>query len=382
MVQAAQDVGPHKGGARVVATVEKQRAQRRPRSETPSGCAAVAFGCAGTALSEAERSFLREARPYAFILFARNVETPGQVKALVSDLREAAGWDAPVMIDQEGGRVARLGPPHWRKHPSIGALCARADAPMDGTIPWPDSTLWEALALRGRLIADELHDLGIDLVCAPVLDLRLPGADLIIGDRAFGADPAKIAARGQALCAGLEAGGVTPIIKHIPGHGRAQVDSHEALPVVDASRSELEADFAPFAALRDKPAAMTAHILYTALDADRPATMSPVVIDEVIRGEIGFEGVLMSDDISMGALEGGVGARAASAVAAGCDIALHCNGRLDEMQEIMAEVPTMSAASLTRSDAMQARRLPPEPFDRLQASARLSQLEREAIAHE
>ncbi len=365
----------------MIASAEKQRAQRKPKSETPSDSAAAAFGCSGLRLDENERSFLREARPYGFILFARNVETPGQVRALVSELRETVGWDAPVMIDQEGGRVARLRAPHWRKHLPVGALCRRVDAPAQpsGSV-WSEERLWEALALRGRLIADELHGLGIDLVCAPVLDLRLEGADPIVGDRALGSDPAAVAARGEVLCAGFEAGGVTPIIKHIPGHGRAHVDSHAALPVVEASREELDADFAPFAALSDKPAAMTAHIVYRALDAERPATMSPAVIDTLIRGEIGFDGLLMSDDIGMGALEGPIGRRAAEAVEAGCDIALHCSGRLDEMQEVMNEVASMSAASLIRSDAMTARRLPPEPFDRLAASARLDALEREALS--
>jgi beta-N-acetylhexosaminidase len=362
----------------VTTIAERRAAARRSKTRTPSDCASAAFGCAGVRLSEAERAFLREARPFGFILFARNVETPGQLRALVAELRETVGWDAPVMIDQEGGRVARLGAPHWRRHLPVGTLCRRVDAPPAGVAPWEESRLWEALALRGRLIADDLAALGIDLVCAPVLDLNVDGADPIIGDRALGVDPAAVAARGEALCAGFEAGGVTPIIKHIPGHGRARVDSHAALPVVEADRATLAADFAPFAALRDKPAAMTAHIVYSALDPERPATLSPLVINDLIRGELGFDGLLMSDDIGMGALEGPIGRRAAESIAAGCDFALHCSGNLDEMTEVMAETPTMSAESLIRADAMMARRLPPEPFDRQAARNRLDALEREA----
>lgn len=361
-----------------MALSERRAAQRRQRVETPIDCAAVAFGCAGARLTESERAFFREARPFGFILFARNIETPGQVAALVADLRDCVGWRAPVMIDQEGGRVARLAPPYWRAHPPVGRLCDRVDRPAAGVAPWEEERLWEALALRGRLIADELKDLDIDLVCAPVLDLRLDGADPIIGDRALGMDPSRVAARGEALSAGFEAGGVTPIIKHIPGHGRARVDSHVALPVVDADRETLSADFAPFAALSDKPAAMTAHIVYAAIDAERPATLSPEVIDTVIRQEIGFDGLLMSDDIGMGALEGPIGPRAAAAVRAGCDIALHCNGDFAEMTAIMAEIGGMSPAGLTRADAMFARRLPPEPFDRGLAQSRLAALEKEA----
>lgn len=366
----------------MTARVERRPGGRRPRTETPAVSAPVAFGCAGLTLSESERGFFREAKPFGFILFRRNVDTPTQLIALVDALRDTVGWDAPVMIDQEGGRVARMGPPHWRKHPPVGQLCDRVDNPPAGQRPWEEERLWEALALRGRLIAEDLAGVGIDMVCAPALDLRLDGADPIVGDRALGADPARIASRGEALCAGFEAGGVTPVIKHIPGHGRARVDSHAALPIVEASRDELAADLAPFIALRDKPAAMTAHIIYTALDPERPATLSSTVIADVLRREVGFDGLLMSDDISMGALEGPIGQRAADSVAAGCDIALHCNGDLSEMQAIMQELGAMTPQALMRADALFARRLPPEPFDVAAARARLSALEAEAAAAE
>ncbi|MBV8651617.1 MAG: glycoside hydrolase family 3 protein, partial [Alphaproteobacteria bacterium] len=241
---------------------------------------AVIFGCAGKTLEASEHAFFRDADPLGFILFARNCETPDQIRALIGELRDSVGRaDAPVLIDQEGGRVARLRPPHWRSYPSGAQIAALGKDAAD------------AARTAAHLIADDLRRLGITIDCLPVLDLSFPGADAVIGDRSFGADPERVAELGRAQCEGLLSGGVLPVIKHIPGHGRGTVDSHFALPVVDASREALEAaDFAPFRKLNDAPWAMTAHIVYTALDPDRAATLSPTVIDEVIRGVIGFDG--------------------------------------------------------------------------------------------
>lgn len=294
------------------------------------------FGLAGLALDAAERAFFAEADPTGFILFTRNCAAPEQIRALVSDLRDCVGRaDAPVLIDQEGGRVARLGPPHWRKTPAAWRFVelARQD-PAVGV---------EAARLNARLMAVELSALGIDVDCAPVLDVRQPDAHEIIGDRAHGDDPATVADLGRAVAEGLMAGGVLPVIKHIPGHGRARADSHLELPRVEAAREALATvDFAPFAALAEMPWGMTAHVLYSALDSERPATTSPIVIREVVRGEIGFDGVLVSDDLGMKALGGPLGARAADALAAGCDLALHCCGVMDEMASIMASLPAMT----------------------------------------
>jgi beta-N-acetylhexosaminidase len=299
---------------------------------------AVILGCEGTALSPAERSFFAESDPLGFILFQRNCGDPDQIRALVAALRDSVGRaDAPVLIDQEGGRVARLRPPHWREYPAasrIGALGDEAAA---------------AATIVSRLIAEDLAALGISVDCLPVLDLPVPGADAIIGDRAYATSPERVAALGRAACDGLLAGGVLPIVKHVPGHGRATVDSHLACPVVTTPRDVLEAsDFAPFHALRDMPWAMTAHVVYAAIDDQRPATLSPRVIAEIIRGFIGFDGVLLSDDLSMQALGGGLGERAAGAVAAGCDVVLHCNGRLGEMREVVAATPVLGDAPLAR----------------------------------
>jgi beta-N-acetylhexosaminidase len=308
---------------------------------------AVIFGCAGPTLTPDERVFLREADPFGFILFQRNCVDPDQVRALVADLRTCVDRaDAPVLIDQEGGRVARLRPPHWRKYPSaarISALGVEAAA---------------ATTVVARLIADDLGALGITVDCLPVLDLSVPGADAVIGDRSYGADPQRIAELGRAAAEGLLAGGALPVVKHIPGHGRATVDSHFACPVVALPRPQLEAsDFAPFHALRDMPWAMTAHVIYSAIDGDHPATLSPRVITDVIRGTIGFDGVLVSDDLSMQALGGSLGARAAGALAAGCDVALHCNGKFAEMQEIAAAVRRLNTEAQRRIAAAEKRRL-------------------------
>jgi beta-N-acetylhexosaminidase len=308
---------------------------------------AVILGCAGTILAPAERAFFAESEPLGFILFQRNCGDPDQLRGLVAALRESVGRaDAPVLIDQEGGRVARLRPPRWREYPAAARIGALGDdAPA-------------AAEIVSRLIAADLAALGVTVDCLPVLDLPVPGADSVIGDRAYATSPERVAALGRAACDGLLAGGVLPIIKHVPGHGRATVDSHFSCPVVTTPRDALEAsDFAPFRALRDMPWAMTAHVVYTAIDDARPATLSPRVIGEIIRGFIGFDGVLLSDDLSMQALGGGLGERAAGAIAAGCDVVLHCNGRLDEMRDVAAATPLLGDTALVRLARGEALRL-------------------------
>ncbi|MBL4614358.1 MAG: beta-N-acetylhexosaminidase [Magnetovibrio sp.] len=289
---------------------------------------AVVFGCSGLELTAEERAFFVKTQPLGFILFQRNCDSPDQVRALVDELRGCVNHKlAPVMIDQEGGRVARLKPPHWPEFPTAKAYADlyRQD-PQKGL---------EASQLGGRLIAYELADLGITINCAPVLDVPQAGADPIIGDRAFGGDVETISVLAKAFMDGLMRGGVAPVIKHIPGHGRALVDSHKALPLVDAGRDVLEAiDFVPFRALHMAAWAMTAHVVYQSLDADRPATLSPTVIKEVIRKQIGFQGVLVSDDLSMQALSGDFAERTRASLEAGCDVALHCNGDVGEMIEV------------------------------------------------
>lgn len=322
---------------------------------------AAILGCAGPRLSAEERAFFRAADPVGFILFRRNVETPAQVKALVAALRETVGRaDAPVLVDQEGGRVARLQPPHWRTYPPAAALAAIGE---------------EAVRLGARLIADDLARLGITVDCVPCLDIPVSGADPIIGDRAYGGDAETVARLGRAAAEGLLEGGVLPVVKHIPGHGRGTVDSHLALPVVDASAMELDrVDMAPFKALADMPWAMTAHIVYSALDEKRPATLSPVVIAEVIRNRIGFDGVLVSDDLSMKALGGGFAERAAGALEAGCDLALHCNGDPAEMAAVVEGTRPLTPESAARLARGEARRGTPLPFDRAAAEARFDSL--------
>jgi beta-N-acetylhexosaminidase len=315
----------------------------------------VIFGCAGTSLSAGERDFFRDADPVGFILFQRNCETPEQVRALVAALRDSIGRaEALILIDQEGGRVQRLKPPHWRAYPAPARLAALGGARAR-----------DAIRLGARLIADDLARLGITVDCLPVLDIPAAGADPVIGDRACGDEPESVAALGRAACEGLLDGGVLPVIKHIPGHGRATVDSHLALPQVAAPRELLQAtDFAPFRALADMPLAMTAHIVYTALDAERPATLSRRVIDEVIRGEIGLDGLLLSDDLSMRALGGSFAERTMGALDAGCDVVLHCNGDRAEMREIAEAARPLSAAGCARLERAQRRRGTAQPIDR------------------
>lgn len=313
-------------------------------------------GLAGLKLLAEERAFLKEAAPWGLILFARNVETPAQVRALVADARDALGWNAPVLIDQEGGRVQRLRPPHWPDYPPGEAFGALYKAN-------PEAGL-SAARLNSRLIASDLHALGIDVDCLPVADLRLPEGHGIIGNRAYGETPDEVSALARAAAEGLLEGGVLPVVKHIPGHGRAPVDSHERLPEVKARREELErTDFAAFRPLNDLPLAMTAHVVYAAIDPSAPCTTSKVVMDEIVRGFIGFSGLVMSDDLSMGALSGTVATRAVASLAAGCDMLLHCNGKMAEMTPIAAEAPALAGRAGERAaEALLARR-PPAPFD-------------------
>jgi beta-N-acetylhexosaminidase len=306
---------------------------------------AAIFGCAGAEITQDERAFFRDCDPLGFILFARNIDTPEQARRLTEELRSSvARADAPVLIDQEGGRVARLRPPHWRKAPSarmLGDIYARD----------PDKGL-EAARLNSRLLASDVASIGCDVDCLPVLDIAFPQTHAVIGDRAYSSSPEAVAALGRAAAEGLMAEGVMPVIKHIPGHGRATVDSHDALPRVTASREKLErADYLPFKLLADLPWAMTAHLLFEAIDPARAITVSATAIRDVIRGHIGFDGLLLSDDLSMQALGGTLGERASRALGAGCDVVLHCNGRMDEMKDVASHAGPMTVLAGRRFDA-------------------------------
>lgn len=306
------------------------------------------FGFSGVSLTAEERAFFKDVRPYGYILFARNCESPDQVRALTASLRDLHG-DAslPILIDQEGGRVARLKPPKWRSFPPAKVFATLAKANLQ------DAT--RATYLNARMIAHELQSLGINVNCAPVADLNIPGAHDIIGDRAFGESPEDVAVLAGAQAQGLMDGCVIPVVKHIPGHGRALADSHEALPVVETLLDELKrSDFVPFKVLNHLPMAMTAHVVYTAIDAERPATLSPWAVN-MIRNYIGFSGLLMSDDLSMKALSGDFAERTRGALSAGCDVVLHCNGDMQEMQAIAHALPPMSAQALGRSEKAFAR---------------------------
>ncbi len=326
---------------------------------------AAILGCSGPVLTAEERTFFRRVKPWGFILFKRNVETPDQVRTLVDALRDTVGRaDAPVLIDQEGGRVQRLGPPNWGRYPP-----GRAFGDLAGNDPLVRR---EITRLGARLMAHDLAALGINVDCAPVLDVPDPSGHEIIGDRAYGKTAEAVALLGRAAAEGLIAGGVLPVIKHIPGHGRAMADSHLELPVVDASFEDLDArDFAPFRVLSDMPMAMTAHVIYSAIDRKRPATTSRKVMRRVVRGAIGFDGLVMSDDLSMKALSGDFAERAADSRAAGCDVVLHCNGDMAEMKPVVKGAGELKGRAAIRAKAALARvAKAPEPFDAAEARAR------------
>lgn len=314
-------------------------------------------GVEGLVLTPSEASFLREADPWGLILFRRNVDSPEQLKRLIAGFRDAVGRaDAPVLIDQEGGRVQRLGPPHWPVYPPGAVYAALFASDRESGL--------RAARLGARLIATDLSALGITVNCLPLADVPAAGANPIIGDRAYGSAPEAVSAVAGAVTEGLMEGGVLPVLKHLPGHGRGDADSHEALPRVAASMDALEAtDFAAFRPLAGLPLGMTAHVVYTAMDPDRPATTSPTVIRDVIRGHIGFRGALMTDDLSMGALTGSIAERARASFAAGCDLALHCNGAFEEMQALAGETPMLWGDAARRTDAALAARRSPQDFD-------------------
>lgn len=316
---------------------------------------ALILGCSGPILTDDERSFFRDVDPWGFILFRRNIEEPEQVSALTAALRDAVGREALILVDQEGGRVQRLRPPHWPKYPPARRF---------GELPLPFAGRRDLVELGARLIAHDLRLVGIDADCLPVLDVPVPGAHDVIGDRAYGTDPEEVAILGRAAAEGLLAGGVLPVMKHIPGHGRSMVDTHLDLPVVSAGLDELDAqDFRPFRALRDLPIAMTAHLIFAAIDPEAPATVSRKVIQGIVRGRIGYDGLLLSDDLSMQALAGTLGERARGAFVAGCDIGLHCNGLMAEMQDVAAVAPLLMGEAARRASLALARRRRPEPLD-------------------
>src|SRR4051812_3366294 len=330
-------------------------------------------GLSGLTLTADERAFLREARPWGLILFKRNVQDKNQVVGLVREALHELGGEAPVLVDQEGGRVQRLGPPHWPAYPAGSAY---------GRIYDRDPAAGVAAARLGaRLIAADLIELGINVDCLPLADVPVSGADRVIGDRAYGETPGKVAALAEAIAEGLADGGVLPVLKHIPGHGRANADSHLKLPVVHADRATLEAsDFAAFRPLKRLPLAMTAHVVFTAIDPVRPATTSATMIGEVIRGFIGFDGLLMGDDISMGALSGSIAERARASLAAGCDLVLHCNGQIDEMRAVAAEAPELGGDGKRRADAALAVRKSPSGIDLAAARREFANMMTERLA--
>lgn len=318
------------------------------------GLGATIFGCAGPVLLPEERSFFRDADPFGFILFARNVETPDQLRRLTGDLRDAVGRDAPILIDQEGGRVQRLRSPHWREWDPPLDTVARA-----GSVEAAE----RIMRARMRVIGAELRAVGIDANCAPVADVARPETHPFLRNRCYGSDPDTVARIARAVALGLSEAGVLPVVKHLPGHGLSHLDTHLDLPTVDTALDDLRAvDFAPFCALNDLPMAMTAHLVFAALDPGLPATQSPTMI-RLIRDEIGFQGLLMSDDLNMEALKGSLADRTARTMAAGVDIALHCKGDLVEMQAVAAAAGEMTAAARTRAFAALAARTPALALD-------------------
>ncbi|MCA3701354.1 MAG: beta-N-acetylhexosaminidase [Brevundimonas sp.] len=323
---------------------------------------AAILACKGAVLTPEERAFFGQARPWGFILFRRNVENPEQVLRLTDAMREAVGWECPILVDQEGGRVQRLGPPHWAKYPPGDAFLKAANDPL---------TARELARLGGRLMAHDLKAVGINVDCAPVLDVPTPGAHDIIGDRAYAKDPATVAQLGRAVAEGLLAGGVLPVIKHMPGHGRAFADSHKELPTVHADLDHLDTwDFAPFKALSDMPIGMTAHIVFTAIDRKRPATQSRTAI-KLIRERLGFGGLLLSDDLCMNALSGDLTERAEKSLKAGCDLVIHWTGDMAEMEQVMVGVGKLKGGAARRASAALARIVhTPEPLDVAEARQR------------
>jgi beta-N-acetylhexosaminidase len=313
-------------------------------------------GLSGLAITANERAFLHEAQPWGLIIFKRNVSDQKQVSELTNSFRDAVGWSAPILVDQEGGRVQRLGPPHWPAYPAGAVYGALYDRNPVGALA--------VCRLAGRLISNDLNVLGLDVDCLPLADVLSGGADPVIGDRAYGSEPGKVAAIASAIAEGLLAGGVLPVVKHLPGHGRATVDSHHKLPVVDIDRATLEAtDFAAFRPLAGLPLGMTAHVVFSAIDPDAPATTSVTMVREVIRRFIGFRGLLMSDDVSMKALSGTIAERSRAAFAAGCDVVLHCNGDLAEMTQVAGQAPTLAGEAAQRAEAALVHRKAPEEFD-------------------
>jgi beta-N-acetylhexosaminidase len=324
-------------------------------------------GLAGPHLSDAERAFLRAADPWGVIVFARNITDQPTLIRLTAECRTVLGRDAPILVDQEGGRVQRLRPPHWPKYPPAGVY---------GELFRRDRASGLAAARLGaRLIAADLAATGIDVDCMPVADVPVAGADAVIGDRAFATEPESVTALAGAFAEGLADGGVLPVVKHIPGHGRATADSHMRLPTVTAERATLEtSDFAAFRPLAGLPLAMTAHVVFTAIDPSAPATTSAAIVRDVIRGSICFQGLLMSDDLSMGALSGSLAERTRSAIVAGCDIALHCNGDMSEMEAVAAEAPVLAGVAARRAESALARRKPAEAIDPAAKRAEFSAL--------
>ena len=329
---------------------------------------AAIYGLEGPALKDDERRFFREVDPAGFVLFKRNCEHHSQLSRLTQSLRELVGRDdVPILIDQEGGRVARMRPPEWPAFPAAEKFARLYRAAPSSAI--------EAVRANGRALGLMLRSVGINVNAVPLLDVRQEHASDIIGDRALGSEPMQVASLGRALLDGLSSAGVIGIIKHMPGHGRALVDSHKELPVVSATAQELEIDLEPFERLSAAPMGMTAHVVYTAWDAEHPATLSAKVIKNIIRERIGFDGLLMSDDLGMEALQGSFSSRAAGAVAAGCDIALHCSGKMDEMVAVASAVPTMGAEGQARlSRAMAATRVEPDSVDFAEEIAKRDQL--------
>jgi beta-N-acetylhexosaminidase len=319
----------------------------------------VIFGLSGLALTLAERAFFAEVEPAGYILFKRNIEDRGQVRALTDSLRALSGRDElPILIDQEGGRVARMGPPAWPAFPAGPAFDELyKQAPMSAI---------QAMRANGQALGLMLSEVGITVNCAPLLDVVQPDTTEAVACRAYGSEPMQVAALGRAMLEGLAAGGVIGVVKHMPGHGRSQLDSHYDLPTVTAPAADLEVDVEPFRTLAHATMGMTSHIVFQAWDAERPATLSPIVIEQVIRGQIGFDGLLMTDDIDMKALSGTAGDKAAAAIAAGCDLVLDCWARMDEMVEIAGRLGEISAAARARLErAMAGRGAPHGEFDAL-----------------